>query len=162
MKRFTKVIAAALIAIIALMSVSALAAFSVVTTARVNLRTAPGTSFASLGIVDKGLTLTVDEVGQDSAGTAWYHVNAGGKAGWICSTYTAQAEPVAPRYVTMTGQAYVRAGAGLNYAALGALSKGTVATYLNAAAVDGRGVVWYRVTNGSLTGWVSSKYAVLN
>ena len=161
MKRFVKVMSMVLALIFCLMSVSALASFSVTTTARINLRTAPGTQFASLGIVDKGVTLSVDETGRDSSNVAWYHVSVNGKAGWICSTYTTQGQPVVTGKVYMSGDAYIRKGAGLDYASLGVIKKGTIATYLDASSIDNRGVIWYRISCNGITGWVSGKYATL-
>ena len=161
-KRFAMIISTLLIAVLGLMSVSALASFTVTTTARINLRTAPGTEFASLGCIDKGVTLSVSETGRDSQGVAWYRVTNAGKTGWICSTYTRQGEVVVPGTVTMTGNANIRAGAGLGYVSLGVASKGATATYLNASAIDERGVVWYRINYNGTIGWVSSVYAVLH
>ena len=162
MKRFAAIISIVMIMMFVLMSISALAGFSVTTTARINLRTAPGTEYKSLGIIDKGVTLNVSEVGVDSKGTAWYRVAAIGQTGWISSDYAAQSVVPVPSKVTITGNANVRAGAGLGYVSLGVINKGNTAEYLNQASVDSRGVIWYRISFGSLTGWVSSKYAVLN
>ena len=159
-KRFVMIISAVMIALICLLSVSALAD-SVTTTARLNLRTAPGTEYTSQGIVDKGIVLNVRESGKDAKGITWYRVTTSGKTGWICSTYTRQSEVVAPTKVRMSGDAHIRTGAGLNYASAGIIKKGAKATYLNSAAVDNRGVVWYRISYNGTTGWVSSKYATL-
>lgn len=162
MKRFVKIMSAVLVVLFCLASVSALAEFSVTTTARINLRTAPGTGYASLGLIDKGVTLSVSETGRDASGVDWYRVSANGKTGWICSTYASRSVTPATRTVTMKGNANVRAGAGLGYVSLGYIEKGATAVYMNSAAVDDRGVVWYRINYGGLIGWVSAKYAVLN
>ena len=162
MKRFVKIMSAVLIVLFCLSSVSALAEFCVTTTARINLRTAPGIGFASLGLIDRGVTLSVAETGKDAGGVIWYRVTSGGKTGWICSTYAKESAAPAARTVSMKGNANVRAGAGLGYVSLGVIEKGATAAYLNSAAVDERGVVWYRINYGGLIGWVSAKYAVLN
>ena len=160
-KRFAIIISAVMIAIFCLFSVSALADMSVTTTARLNLRTAPGTEYVSQGIVGKGVTLNVYETGKDSKGITWYRVTSSGKTGWICASYTRQAEIVAPSKVKLSGDAHIRSGAGLGYASVGIIKKNAEATYLNAASVDNRGVVWYKISYSGKTGWVSSKYAAL-
>jgi len=39
--------------------------------------------------------------------------------------------------------------------------KGSTRAFLEAAAVDDRGVAWYKVADGTGVGWVSSRYAQL-
>ena len=69
----------------------------------------------------------------------------------------ASAAALAEGKIKTTGNVNVRAGAGLDFHAKDAVSKGKVLTY-DKTAKDERGVKWYHVT-GSLKGWVSSKYA---
>ena len=55
------------------------------------------------------------------------------------------------------GNVNVRKGPGLGYDIKGTVSSGKVLNY-DDAKKDGRGVVWYHITNGK-GGWVSSRYA---
>lgn len=55
------------------------------------------------------------------------------------------------------GSVNVRKGAGLGYASKGTIAAGKVLDY-DDTKKDGRGVIWYHITNGK-GGWVSSKYA---
>lgn len=64
-------------------------------------------------------------------------------------------------YVDFSGDSNVRTGPGLSYAAIDVAKKGSVRSYLFDSAVDERGVMWYYVGDGDVTGWVSSKYAQL-
>ena len=63
-KRFVMTISTLMIAIFCLLSVSALASFNITTTGRLNLRTAPGTAYTSIGVVGKGVTLTASVGGK--------------------------------------------------------------------------------------------------
>ncbi|MBR0464601.1 MAG: SH3 domain-containing protein [Clostridia bacterium] len=160
MKRFVKVISLMMAALIALFSVSALAAFSVTTTASVNLRTGPGTEYATQGCVPSGVTLSVDETAKATNGKTWYHVNYSGKNGWICSSYTKDGGSAEKKVVT-SGDANIRTGAGLDYKSVGVMPKGATAKYMNESKKDDRGVTWYRINYNGTTGWVSSKYAAI-
>ena len=158
-KRFVMTISTLMIAIFCLLSVSALADFTVTTTGRLNLRVAPGTEYYSQGVVAKGKTLNVINTGLDSKGNTWYYVNNNGTTGWISAKYTRQGEVIVSRTVKMTGNANIRTGAGLYYNSIGVAKKGATATYLNAMSIDGRGVAWYKISYNGKTGWVSSMYS---
>ena len=172
-KRFAMILSTLMIAVFCLLSVSAFAGFDVTTTERLNLRTAPGTQFATQGLLSKGKTLTVSETAKDSKGVTWYRVSNNGKTGWICSSFakqdaknetkkdTKQSATVKSLTVKLTGNANLRAGAGVNYATIGVTSKGAKATFLNASALDDHGVVWFKINYNGKIGWVSSEYAVL-
>lgn len=55
------------------------------TTANVNLRSGPGTTYTSLGLIPSGTTLTVTEING-----IWGKVTYGGKTGWFCLSYSTQ------------------------------------------------------------------------
>ena len=57
------------------------------------------------------------------------------------------------------GNVNVRKGPGLGYDSKGTVPAGKVLDY-DDTKKDGRGVVWYHITNGK-GGWVSSRYATL-
>lgn len=58
----------------------------------VNLRRGPGTTFESLGMVNKGDTLELQRIYQNDALETWYQVlmtsgNNNGLYGWVIATY---------------------------------------------------------------------------
>jgi len=63
--------------------------------------------------------------------------------------------------VRTTGNVWLRSGPGLSYSQVTSFSEGKSLTYLGQSSVDERGVTWYKVSSGSHTGWVSSRYARL-
>ena len=64
--------------------------------------------------------------------------------------------------VRTTASVHLRSGPGKNYEIITSYSAGKVLTYLGESSVDERGVTWYKVKSGKHTGWVSSKYSVLD
>ena len=64
--------------------------------------------------------------------------------------------------VYFSGVSNVRTGPGLSYSSIGQVDAGSTLGYLNDKSYDNRGVAWYRVSFGSTSGWVSSKYASLS
>lgn len=73
----------------------------------------------------------------------------------LCST------ALAAGIVQSTATVNVRKGPGMSYTSLGRLHEGDAVSYLNSAAVDERGVVWYKIKFDGKNGWVSSKYVEL-
>lgn len=63
--------------------------------------------------------------------------------------------------VRITGDCNVRTGPGLNYDKIAVAYGGETLEYWDETVTDNRGVDWYNVIYGNLSGWVSSKYAVL-
>ena len=63
--------------------------------------------------------------------------------------------------VRTTGNVYMRTGPGLSYSTITSYPTGSTLTYLGETSVDGRGVAWYKVSDGSHTGWMSSRYSKL-
>lgn len=68
---------------------------------------------------------------------------------------------LAAGYVAITGTVNVRSGPGLDYGMVAQLNAGSTVEYLQKASYDDRGVLWYRVSVGNGSGWVSSVYANL-
>lgn len=63
---------------------------SVVTTGDVHVRTGPGLSYDSVGVVPEGGNLSyLDETSTDERGVDWYKVAYDGEERWISSTYAA-------------------------------------------------------------------------
>ena len=63
------------------------------------------------------------------------------------------------RYITgYSGKSHVRTGPGKQYHVIGVLHRDEDAKYLGKTAVDGRGVVWYKIRWDGRDAWVSSMY----
>jgi len=165
MKRIVRCLAALLIAAMCLSGFAALAE-NVITTGSVNLRSGAGLSFSILAVIPKGTALSYTETPvKDDRGVAWYKVTYSGKTGWVSSKYaksgsssSSSSSSSASGKVTTTGSVNLRSGAGLSYASLAIIKKGTSLSY-DATSKDERGVTWYHVSYNGKTGWVSSKYA---
>ena len=63
--------------------------------------------------------------------------------------------------VRTTGNVWMRKGPGLSYDQVTSFSTGKILTFLQETSEDDRGVIWYKVTDGKNTGWVSSRYTEL-
>lgn len=61
--------------------------------------------------------------------------------------------------VVFTGNSNVRSSPSINAASLGVVSSGSYLEYLYEDSTDNRGVIWYKVRYGNMSGWVSSKYS---
>ena len=164
MKTMMKIVA--VVMIVLMMAGTALAAGQIRTSGNVNVRTGAGTDYTSKGTVKAGTVLKFDETHKDARGVIWYHVTSGSKGGWISSKYanvvsdSKAAEKAAT--VKITGEKVnARKGAGLGYDVVATVKAGKVLKYEGESKKDSRGVTWYKVSGGGRTGWVSSKYAVL-
>ena len=159
MKNIKMIVAALLVALFALSSLTALAEGTVRTTGAVNLRKGPGLEYAIVDSAYKNATFAFNKTEKDSRGVVWYRVNNGGKAAWISSMY---AEVVSEKQtVRATGSANLRKGPGLDYAKVGGMTEGQTAKYLGETRIDGRNVAWYKVNFNGTVGWISSKYAAI-
>ncbi|MBQ8110548.1 MAG: SH3 domain-containing protein [Clostridia bacterium] len=142
-----------------------------------HVRTGPGLSYTSLGVLKKGSGANyLNESSVDNRGVAWYKISYKGNTAWVSSRYTvlrdgswgggAATPTSAPRasgYVEGTsGKSHVRTGPGLSYDDVGVLHVGETATYLGEQSTDSRGVVWYKISYKGKTRWVSSKYTTLH
>lgn len=144
-------------------------------TARVNVRSGPGTSYEDVGTLVRGECLTyLDETRYDSAGNAWYKAEyySYGEV-WVSAAYSELTSTrtdaasdddagTSGSYIEATGSLNVRSGPGLSYTDKGTISRGGTATYLDDYSVDERGVTWYKISYNGGTGWVSSRYCELH
>ena len=162
MKRFSKFLAALLIVAMCLSSIAALAAGKVKTTGNVNLRKGAGLGYKIIRSISKNVTLSYDNTKKDGRGVKWYHVTYKGKTGWVSSKYaketSSSSSSSSGNKVKTTGNVNFRSGPGLDYKSMSVIKSGTKLTY-DETKKDGRGVLWYHVSYGGKTGWVSSKYA---
>lgn len=131
-------------------------------TGNVWVRTGPGLNYSQLGAIEIDDTLEYrNETSVDSRGVAWYKVYYGDHdSAWISSRYADLTTYVNFSFVTATGNVNVRSGAGTGYDVLATMLKDDTAAYLN-ASTDVRGITWYKVNYGGVTGWVSAKHTIL-
>lgn len=126
----------------------------VITTANVNCRTGGGTTFRSLGVVNRSTVLPVR--GTEAGG--WMPVVCFGQNGWIGGAYLDPA-PSAPATVpagqtgVTTTRVNCRAGASTSSRIIVTVGRGT-SLPLRGQAQNG----WYPVVCGSQNGWISGKY----
>lgn len=137
------------------------------TTASVNLRKGPGTGYGKLSTASKNTKLFfLGDTAKDSKGTTWYKVSCSKGEAWVSSKYaklstSSGSSDTSAAYVKTTASVNLRKGPGLGYSKVVAYGKGKKLTYLGESSKDSRGVVWYKVTDGKYTGWMSSKYSKL-
>lgn len=151
---------------------------SFTTTANLNMRHGPNTSYSVVKTLPKGQKVVT--TGKKSG--SWVHVKAGSSDGWVSSAYLAKVsapkptpKPVpkpkpapnpeiskpkpAPKPVIttksyqVTANLHLRSGAGTQYKSLTVLKKNSKVT--STGKTSGR---WYQVKSGNKTGWVSSTY----
>lgn len=123
----------------------------------VNIRSGPGTNYASLGKVNKG-----DKLFSTGKSDNWYQVEYGDGTGYIIEDY-----------VTIdTGGIYtatdsgtlsvngidvnIRSGPGTEYQSIGKVSRGTTLT------ITGKSDNWYQVSYSGGTGYIIEDYVIKN
>lgn len=135
----------------------------------VNVRKSPNLNSASLGTATKGTTLTfLGKTSTDARGVKWYKVSFNGSTGWVSSRYTeitygsSGSSSASGKYVkAVGGSVTIRSSANKSSGSLGYIPEGKTGTYQGKTSTDSRGVKWYKVSYGGVTGWVSSRYAQL-
>ena len=133
------------------------------TTEYVNLRSGPGTSYSSKGVIASGTAITVT----DTSNSEWYAVQlSNGTTGYMFSEYikmsgssssSSESESAPSTESTAaktTEYVNVRSGPGTNYSSKGIIASGTSLT-----VTDRSNSEWYAVklSNGT-TGYIFSKY----
>lgn len=134
------------------------------TDGQTNIRSRGSLSGRILGVLPMDATATfLNETNVDDRGVVWYYVRYDGLEGWVSSRYTLLGSPrgYTRKVIAEDGQTYIRSMGALAGDIEGVLPKGATATYLDARATDGRGVVWYYVRYQGVVGWVSSLYTTL-
>ena len=130
----------------------------------VNLRKGPGTGYRKIATVYYGEKLFyLGESAKDGNGNTWYKVSSAYGEAWIISKYVEKKSdtPVYEPYVLTTASVNLRKGPGTGYGKIIAYAKGKKLDYLGETKKDGRGVKWYKVTDGKRTGWISDVYSDL-
>lgn len=129
-------------------------------TTTLNVRSGPGTSYASKGVLSRGQAVSVVD-----SSSYWYKIKYGSGYGYVGSKYLTSSKPSstpsAPstpsveatvKTVYTTCALNVRAGASTSYRVLGVLASG------KSASVVGTSGNWYKIKYGSGYGYISSSY----
>ena len=125
----------------------------------VNLRSGPGTGYASKGLVYKGTALII----QKDCGNGWYQITGAGYSGYVSSEWvkvsgssggsnSGSSKPIGTGTVN-TACLNVRSGAGTGYSRVGYLYNGNSVSIL---ADCGNG--WYKISYGSGSAYVCAEY----
>ena len=122
-----------------------------VTTTRVHFRTGAGTSYTSMGVLEKGTK--VNYIGESGN---WTKVEYNSKTGYISSTYLTKQESTpsttSTMYVTASDGLNVRKGPSTSYSIITNLAKGTAVT------VHSTSNGWSKITVNGIEGYVSHAY----
>ena len=115
-----------------------------VTTANLNMRTGPGTSYGVITVIPKGAQVSVSGYSGD-----WAKVTYSGKNGYAHSSYLKN--PAASvRYTT--ANLNMRSGPGTSYSVILVIPKGAEVSVLDSSST------WFKVSYGGKTGYASSSY----
>ena len=141
------------------------------------IRSSPSLYGKQLSVLPQGASAAyLGQSSVDDRGVAWYYISYGSTTGWVSSMYTAlygstgtYISGYSTGYSTgyigtvygASGDSYIRSTPSLYGKQLSALPQGASATYLGQSSVDDRGVAWYYICYGNVTGWVSSMYTTL-
>ena len=139
-------------------------------TGHCNVRSGPTLYDDVLGTANEGTTLKgTGNSRKDDRGVVWYQVSYHGEKGGVSSKYAYTTGSgggggggSSTRYVIGdSGKSNVHTGPGLSYKVIGVLRVDDSAKYLEETSVDGRGVVWYKISWKGQKAWVSSRYTRL-
>ena len=141
------------------------------------IRSTPSLYGKQLSVLPQGASAAyLGQSSVDDRGVAWYYISYAGTTGWVSSMYTTlygatgsyisgystgYSTGYTGTVVGMDGDSYIRSTPSLSGSKLSALPRGASAIYLGQSSVDDRGVVWYYISYGGTTGWVSSMYTTL-
>jgi len=115
-----------------------------VTTASLNLRSGPGTSYSIIRVMPKGATVSVLSVSG-----SWAKVIYSGITGYASIAYLT---PVSTTTMYTTANLNMRTGPGTNYSIIRVIPKGAAVTVLSMSGG------WARVSYGGSTGYTSAAY----
>lgn len=141
----------------------------------VNIREAAGVYNAQVTKLNSGTAVQVyEQVTKDNAPWARITWNGGANEGWVCMYYVEMSSTSAGTteggvingtnsntisatgYVNSNIALNIRAGAGLGYAKIGSLNKGTKVTVYEQVTADG--MIWGRMNYANGSGWVCMSY----
>jgi peptidoglycan/xylan/chitin deacetylase (PgdA/CDA1 family) len=128
--------------------IKALAAEDVrVTTANLNLRSGPGTSYAVIAVIPKGTSVTV----QSTVGN-WAKVTYSGKTGYSSMSYLVPVSTSVNDFRITTANLNFRSGPGTTFPILAVIPKGTTVNVIS----ESNG--WAKFTYAGKTGYSSTYY----
>lgn len=130
---------------------SAQQATPVVTADALNVRLGAGTEFDRVGTLKKGDEVTI----LDDSIDGWYQVTNGTLTGYVSAQYISLDGAVPQKGLVTASSLNVRSGAGTGCSKIGSLGMGSTVTILD--SVSG----WYKISSGSLTGYVSADYVMV-
>lgn len=164
---FTFVLVLALILTLGGLPAAASSTMTLKTTASVNLRKGPDTTYSIITSVASGKKYTYLGISAyDSKGRLWHKISYNSSSAWLYAGYTKVTVDGSTisnaAYVKATASVNLRKGAGTGYSKITSVSSGTKLFYLGSSAKDGNGRTWYRVACAYGPAWVSSKYATLS
>ena len=120
-----------------------------------HLREGPGLSYPILITLKEGEGLTSIEKKGD-----WIRVKTGQYEGWVASWLTTaietKKEAANKTVISQVDNLNIRADSSLSAVALGQLSTGEKASFIQENAE------WVQITKGNITGWVSKSYVTVN
>ncbi len=131
-------------------TISAAAPAPVVTASTLNVRSAPSTDAERVGTLKKGAEVVINETLD-----GWYLITAGDLTGYVSAQYISLDGAVPEEGMVLASSLNVRTGAGTSYSRIGTLKIGSIVTVL------GKSGDWYKVSTGSLTGYVSAQYIAI-
>lgn len=146
---------------------SAASSMTLKTTASVNLRKGPDTSYTKITAVPSGKTFTYLGISAyDAKGRLWHKISYDSSSAWLYAGYAKVtvdgSAPSNSAYVKATAGVNLRKGAGTGYTVTTSVAKNTKLFYLGSSANDDNGRAWYRIASAYGPAWVSSKYATLS
>ncbi len=161
------ILALALVLVFAVFPAAASGTMTLKTTASVNLRTGPDTSYQKITAAASGKTFTYLGISNyDAKGRLWHKISYDMSSAWLYAGYTKVTVDGTvlsnSAFVTSTASVNLRRGAGTGYTVLATVQSGTKLFYLGASTKDKNGRVWYRVSSSVGPAWVSSRYAKLS
>ncbi|MBR2666879.1 MAG: SH3 domain-containing protein [Oscillospiraceae bacterium] len=143
----TAVAAASLAALMAV-SVTASAASGVVTDGPLRMRSGPGTSYEILNSLSTGTSAEVLD-----AANGWFKISYGGQTGYVSGDFMTLSDPL--NGVVSADVLNVRSGPSTDYARIAKLVAG------NRLSVTGSSGTWYQVSLQGQTGYVASEYVTV-
>jgi mannosyl-glycoprotein endo-beta-N-acetylglucosaminidase len=137
------------------------------TTASLNLRSLPGTASTILTVLATGAVGTVVSGPENASGYEWWRVTFPQGTGWVAATYLASSSqppppPPPPTYlpgatVRTTTDLRLRSAATVSSSTLLVMAGGSTATVLGGPEYAD-GYTWWRVQQGSTSGWAAGAF----
>lgn len=129
------------------LSVPATSSVQLMTTASLNIRSGPGTSYPVIGVIPKGATVTATSIANN-----WANVTYLGKTGYSSMSYLVPVSTSVNDFRITTANLNFRSGPGTTYPVLGVIPKGTTVNVISESAG------WAKFVYSGKTGYASSYY----